>query len=564
MSTKKDGAGTRSKKEPAWKKDPRYRNHFPQATYFWAVLAGDRNDYLRLRNTFDWWRRTMRTMDYFLSGAESAMSVIEPGRVKEVAEKQRVKRQEAAAKRIAAGKSTVEQEAEREEKAAQIIPSAEEVGFRVTVFNAAAKAAEMARQGVDNASGMNTLNYEMRTLFFRENEKAQAAGCMAVGSYIWDQANIELTSIRDKRLPSYGGAKRSRMVTRGVLGNIQAENANIPFTRAYADHVKEFGDDKGKRRVDGYDPVVKFVEEGPEQYILLRVSKNPDIRLKLVVTGVVSIGGKEWTKTPPEDVRKMFHRFAIGQFPVFTSYLNLDKKGRLSVVATYLRPPKTGFKDRAGEMDVVFKPLRGEELPPPRGKKKKDELSEMERVKDMQYIVHCLHRAKTGREYVERIAANAVIARLTTFDILKRKLEFQRDSQRHFPKRVQARLAASIRGYTKQRELLGREVNHQWTKTLIHMANKWNVAKINIYNMPTSTGLLLDDRYPWQWSKFEDEIRSKAGYYGFEIEFKEEQNMETLYRALRAAAEGSDAAEKGTSDGKEKNGAADGFAAGAV
>lgn len=544
----------KKKKEPAWRKDLRYCDNFTQATSFRVILDGDRNAYLQLRNTFDWWRRTMRMMDYFLSGAESAMSVIEPGKIAEVAKKQKAKRKEAAERRIAEGKSTPEEEAEKEKKASKVKPSAAEVGFRVTVFNAAAKVAEMARQGVNNDSGMTILNYEMRELFFRENEKAQAAGCLPVGSYIWDQARIELGSIRDKEMPAYGGAKRSWMVVRGVLGNIQAQSANIPFTRTYEDHIKEFGDVKGKKMVANYDPVVKFVEEGQEQYISLRISKDPDVRLKLIVTGKVSINGKEWTKTPPESVRSMFHRFATGRFPAFTLFLNLDEKGRLSALVTYLRPPKKGFKDRSGEMDVVFKPLRGDELPPPRGKKKKDELDEMERVKDMQYVIHCLHRAKTGREYVERIAANAVIARLTTLDMLKRRKEFERDSQRYFPERKQARLNASIRGYTKQRDQLEKEVNHQWTKTLIHKANKWNVAKINIYNMPQSTGLLLDERYAWKWGKFRDEITSKAGYYGFQLEFKEEKNMDALYSALRNTFEGDDSTEKGTSDVEEEVG----------
>lgn len=546
--------------EPAWRKDPRYCDNFTQATIFRVVLDGDRNAYLRLRNTFDWWRRTMRMMDYFLSGAESAMSVIEPGRIKAIADKQKAKRQEAASKRIAAGESTLKEEAEKEKKAAKVKPSAEEVGFRVTVFNAAAKVAELSRQGVDTDSGMNILNYEMRNLFFRENEKAQAAGCLPVASYIWDQARIELSSIRDKEMSAYGGAKRSWMVVRGVLGNIQAQNANIPFTRTYDDHISEFGDAKGKRIVDGYDPVVKFVEEGKTQYISLRISKNPDVRLKLIVTGTVMVNGKEWVKTPPESVRNMFHRFATGRFPAFTVYLNLDAKGRLSFLVTYLRPPKVGAKDRSGEMDVVFKPLRGDELPPPRGKKQQDALNEMERVKDMQYVIHCLHRAKTGREYVERIAANAVIDRINTFDTLKRKKEFERDSQRYFPKRQQKRLDDSIRGYTKQRELLGRDVNHQWTKTLIHKANKWNVAKINIYNMPESTGLLLDERYPWQWYHFRKEIESKAGYYGFKLEFKVEKNMDSLYDALRSTFDGDSSEEKENGEEKDESG----FAAGAV
>ena len=550
--------------EPAWKKDPRYRNHCTQATTFRLVLAGDRNAYLRLRNTFDWWRRTMRMMDYFLSGAESAFSVIEPNRLKAVTDKQAEKRKEAAAKRIAAGESTAKEEAENEKKAAKVKPSAAEVGFRVSVFNAAAKVAEHARQGVKDDNGMNILNYEMRNLFLRENEQAVKCGCLPLGSHMWDQARIELTSIRDKKMPAYGGAKRSWMVVRGVLGNIQANNARIPFLRCHADHRDEFGDANG-RKPKSCDPIVKFVEEGEEQFIMLRPSKDPDVRLKMIVTGTVTTpDGKEWKKTPPASVRNMFHRFATGEFPAFTSYLNMDEKGRLAILVTYLRPPKVGFKGRGGEMDVIFKPLMGAELPPPAGKKQTEALNELERVKDMQYVIHCLHMAKTGRRYIERIAANAVIERLNTLDQLKRVKEFQRDSQRYFPKRHQARLDNSIRAYTKQREAFQTAVNHEWTKTLIHKANKWNVAKINIYNMPSSTGMLLDERYPWRWYHFEQEIKSKAGYCGFQVEFKKTEDMSSLYQAIRSsfAGDGSEDTKGDKKDGKTD--VSPGFAAGAV
>jgi len=554
----------KAKKKTAWEKDARYAKHLSQATVFRLVLDGDREAYLKLRNTFGWWRWIIRAMDFYLSSAESAFSVLEPGQLKAFVDKQAEKRKEAAEKRIAAGDTTREEENKREKVAAKVKPSAAELGFRLRTYNAAAKAAESARQGVKGDAGANLLYYEMRTMFFRENGRAvKEGGCLPMASHLWDHARAELTSMRDKELPQFGHAKRSWMVTRGVLGNLEAQNARIPFLRTYNDHCAEFGDIKG-HVVKGFSPIVKFVEEGQEQHITLCFSKNPEVRLKFVVTGTVrNPDGKEWKKTPPESVRAMFHRFATGTFPATTSYLNMDDKGRLSLSTTFKRPPKAGLDlDKDKTLEVVFSSVRGDELPPPRGKKQEDALQEMERVKDMQYVIHMLHQTKSKRCYVERIAVNSALVRLDTFDKLKRVKEFERDSQRYFPKRMQKRLNDSIRGYTQQREALQTGTNHQWTKTVIHKALKWRCGKIVVYNLPKNAGLLLSEAHPWKWSHFGSELESKAKYYGFKYELRAEKDMSSLNKAIRETFSGDETGDE--SNGKAKVASSAGSTAAAV
>lgn len=533
-------------KETAWDKDPRYKDHVLRATTFRLVLDGDRETYLKLRNTFNWYRWMLRMMDFYLSSAESAFSVLDAGQVKvALGEKTPEKKTKKKTTKKKAKKSKVSEEVKAE------------LGFRLKVYNTAAKVAERARQGVNSEAALDTLYYEMRELFFKENEKAvREGGCLPLASYVWDAARSELTSIRDKILPGFGGAKRSWMVTRGVLGNIEAQNARIPFLRTYKDHCAEFGD-KNWKTARSCDPFVKFVESNDEQYVSLRVSRRPDVRLKLIVTGAVkNPDGTEWTKTPPASVRNLFHRFATGGFPATTSYLQLDRKGRLSLLVTHRKPLKKGLSvEREGKLEVIFSRIHGNELAPPKGKKQVEALKEVERVKDMIYVVHLMHEAKTGRRYVERIAVNSTLTQLKTFDKLRLAKEFERDSQRYFPPRRRAKLDRSIRGYTRQREALQTAVNHAWTKSVIHKAIKWRCGTIVVYNLPKNTGLLLTEAHPWRWSQFGSELEAKAEYYGLKLESREEVDMKPLYAVLREAVH-NNGKEKTVGKEKEPAGAA--------
>lgn len=550
-----------SGRETDWDRDPRFKGWLVRATTFRLALDGDRELYLKLRNTFDWWRWMIRSMDFYLSAAESAFSYLEPNRLSDVLKRQSEKKVLVAEKRIASGKSTPEKEREKAEKAAKNQPSAAEVGFRICVYNAAAKVAESARQGVKNDAAVDTLYYEMRTMFFVENKKAVDAGlCLPMASYLWDAARIELASMRDKELPGYGNAKRSWLVNRGVLGNIEAQNAAIYFSRTHADHCREFGNEKGVIPRTRTDPIVKFCEDGKEQYVLLKFSKDPEVQLKFIVAGkATNNDGTTWDKNPPASVRSMFHRMATGVFPVSACFLNKDKKGRLGLLATFRRPVKSGVElDQRGKLEVVFSSMMGSELPLPTGKKQEDALNEMERVKDMRYVIHALHQAKTGRWYVERIAVNAVLDRLQTFEKRKLALEFSRDSQRYFPKKHKVRLDKSIRGYTLQRVALQRSANHDWTKSLIHKAIKWQCGSIVVYNLPKSGGLLLGEAYPWRWSDFGRELESKSKYFGIKLELREDPDLKPLYKLVRETFRGTgEPEEKQEEKPKEAKGGTD-------
>ena len=350
--------------------------------------------------------------------------------------------------------------------------------------------------------------YELRGYVMDIFNTWRKNGVVDFASHVWDNMRRSLAAMHDKEMPDLKNIPRSLLVAAGELMPVRVNNVGLPIlmTNQKTQSLR----------------CVQAIEDERGQRFRLKWGTGSDSQFDFIVEGMwVGKGGKPWPKKPPKSIGHQFYKLASGEWQMGSAVLNMDRKGRFSVLVPDVRPAnRAAGLNPESILDVTFEVVKGSDLP----RQKHDTGADDDKL----FVVHGF----TGERRVLKIPVNDVVHDMTRILKRRKQLELRRDCRRRWPQRLKQPITEVLGRLTKLRTKQEKNANHAWTKEVVRVAAMRCCGIIKVHGLPedgAKHGLLLDQRYPWQWAQFKMFLTQKAEEAGMKIQFRASAELAALF-----------------------------------